>query len=418
MRVITRPSNSSIALFLAAVALAAVALTGCSGPNKVAARNGAADIAAAPSVGVTPAVRKPIARQLVVSSELVPYQEIEVYAKESGFVKDLNVDYGSHVKKNDLIATLEIPELEVQIKQDEASIQNQSQMVSQAEHQLNRVEAQQQVYHLQYTRLKGVSDAHPGMVAQQEVDDSEGKDLAAQAQVEAARSAWQSAKSELEGAKARKERDSVLYQYSKITAPFSGVVTQRYANLGTLVQAGTSSSTNVLPIVKLSQDDRFRLVIPVPESYVKFIHLGDPVNVHVPSLDRTFPGRVARFSVDVAQDTRTMHTEVDVLNPSHVLIPGLYADATLLLERKNDALCVPVQAINHEATGETVAIVTSENQIGIRPVRLGLQSESWAEIVSGLKEGDQVVVSDRGGLKPGQSVQPHTVETTEYKPEG
>src|SRR5208282_6585245 len=132
-------------------------------------------------------------------------------------------------------------------------------------------------------------------------------------------------------AKAKLVHDQSLFDYSRITAPFSGVVTERYANLGTLVQAGTGSSTQAIPIVKLSQDDLFRLVIPVPESYVRYIRVGDPVDVHVPSLNRTFPGKVARFSVDVKSNTRTMHTEVDVENPQRILLPGLYADAQLSL---------------------------------------------------------------------------------------
>ena len=397
---------------LATAVIVAAALAGCSG-GKVSATQPEAVVAL--PVGVATAVRKPIVRQLTLSSELVPYQEIDIYAKESGYIKELSVDYGSHVQKGQAIAVLEIPELEVQIKQDDAAIKSQEDMVTQAGHQLNRVEAQQNLLHLLFTRLKGVFDSKPGMISQQELDDAQFKDLAAQAQVEATKSALQSAESQLEAAKAKKERDQVLYQYSKITAPFNGVVTQRYANFGTLVQAGTSSSTNVLPIVKLSEDDRFRLVIPVPEAYVKFIHVGDPVDLHVPSLDRHFPGTVARFSVDVVHDTRTMHTEVDVLNPNHVLIPGMYADATIRLEHKSDALGVPIQAINHAADRDTVYVVNADNKIEDRPVQLGLQSANDVEVISGLAEGDKVVVSDRAGLKAGQAVQPHPVEMTEYK---
>src|SRR6202034_1391125 len=108
-----------------------------------------------------------------------------------------------------------------------------------------------------------------------------------------------SAESVRAAAQAKREHDQALFDYSKITAPFAGVVTQRFANLGALMQAGTSSSTQAMPLVKLSQDDLFRLVIPVPESYVRFIRIGDPVEVRVPALDRSFPGKVARFSVDV-----------------------------------------------------------------------------------------------------------------------
>ena len=290
-------------------------------------------------------------------------------------------------------------------------------MVHQAQRQVDRVDAQVKPYQLQYQRIKEVAETKKGLVAQQEVDDWEGKYLAAAAQLEAAKSALQSAESELLAAKAKEQHDRILFDYSTVFAPFDGVITQRYANYGTLVQAGTSSSTNVLPIARLSQDDKFRLVIPVPESYVRFIHIDDPVDVHVSSLDCHFPGTVVRFSADVAQDTRTMHTEVDVLNPAHVLIPGLYADATLTLERNNDALSVPLQAINHEAARDTVFVVTPDNTIEIRPIQVGLQSASWAEVLSGLKEGDNVVVSDRAALKAGNVVQPHPVEATEYKPE-
>jgi RND family efflux transporter MFP subunit len=359
--------------------------------------------------------RHPIVRQITVSSELVPFQEIDLYAKESGYIKDLLVDYGTRVQKGQLMAVLEIPELQMQLDQDAAAIKNRQDMVRQAQHQIDRVDALVKDYQLQFTRIKGVADSRPGLVAQQEVDDAEGKYMAADAQLEAAKSAFQSAESELLAAQAKLQHDQVLFDYSKIYAPFSGVVTQRYANYGTLVQAGTSSSTNVLPIARLSQDDLFRLVIPVPESYVKFIHVGDPIDVHVPSLDRHFPGKVARFSIDVTQDTRTMHTEVDVANPNHVLMPGLYADAAITLERKNDALSVPVQAINHGAAGDTVLVVTPDNKIEIRAIQIGLETASLAEVRSGLKEGDNVVVSDRAALKAGAIVQPHRVEMTEYQ---
>jgi len=192
------------------------------------------------------------------------------------------------------------------------------------------------------------------------------------------------------------------------------VVTERYANLGTLVQAGTTSSTQAMPIVKLSEDDLFRLVIPVPESYVRYIKVGDHVDVRVPSLNRTFPGKVARFSVDVRADTRTMHTEVDVQNLDRVLIPGMYADADITLEHKEDIPSIPLQAVNHEGDKTAVLVVNANNEIENRPVSLGLQSATDAEVVSGLSAGEQVVVSDRSGLKPGQKVKPQVVTIMQY----
>jgi RND family efflux transporter MFP subunit len=385
-------------------------LGACSSPQVVGAEQESVT-----TVGVTPVTRKPMMRQLTVSSELVPFQEIDVYAKESGFVKDLLVDYGSRVQKGQLMAVLEIPELEMQIQQDTAAIASAAERVTHAQHELDRLEAQHQVVHLQSDRLSGVERTRPGLVAQQEIDDAKGKDLALEAQVEAGKSAYQTAQSQVDEAKAKQQRDKVMFDYARITAPFAGIVTQRYANQGALMQAGTSSSTQAMPLVRLSQDDLFRLVIPVPESYVKYIRIGDPVQVRVPSLDKVVPGKVARFSVDVTADTRTMHTEVDVPNPSHVLMPGLYAEATLTLERKDSALVLPLQAVNQAGNQATIFLVDPNNTLQERKIALGLQTATDAEVLSGLNEGDRVVVSDRSALKAGMHVKPQEVDVLQYQ---
>lgn len=395
------------------VAVVAGLLASCGKSEKVSASTSGA----APQgvqVGVTKVDRESLGRTLTLSSELVPFQEIDVYAKESGYVRKLDVDYGSRVKQGDVMAVLEIPELESQLQQDDAAIKAASDQITRAQHELGRVQAQGKVLHLQYDRLNSVSKSKPGLVAQQEVDDAESKDLASQAQVEASQASVDAAQSQLVQAQAKRQHDQVLFDYSKITAPFSGVVTQRFANLGTLVQAGTSSSTQAMPLVRLSQDDLFRLVIPVPESYVRYIHVGDPVQVSVSSLNRTFPGKVTRFSVDVKEDTRTMHTEVDVPNPGHVLIPGLYAEATITLEHKPDALAVPLQAVDHAGDQTSVYVVNPSGKIEVRRVVLGIQTATSAEVVSGLEEGEMVVVSERSGLKAGQDVHAVAVQPVEY----
>ncbi|HZQ52778.1 MAG TPA: efflux RND transporter periplasmic adaptor subunit [Bryobacteraceae bacterium] len=366
------------------------------------------------TVGVAKVTKRPLQRELTVSSELVPFQEIDVYAKEAGYVKQLLVDYGSHVKQGQLMAVLEIPELEALLRQDEAAVKSMEDQVTNATHQLGRIEAQHKVVHLQYQRLNGVAQKQPGLVAQQEVDDVQGRDLAAEAQVEAAKSALEAAKSNLAESEAKLTHDQAIYSYTRITAPFAGVVTQRYANLGTLMQAGTNSSTSVLPLVKLSEESKYRLVIPIPESYVAYIKVGDPVNVRVPSLGKSFPGKVARFAEEVRDATRTMHTEVDVPNPTGELIPGLYASATLTLNRTGEALAVPVQAVDRESEPPTVLIVDPSNQIQRREILLGVETENYAEVLSGLKVGDEVVVGDRAGLNPGLTVHPQVVAPAAY----
>src|ERR1700729_1750799 len=409
---VDRLRESRLGALAALAAAIAMGLSSCSGKGEPVEASGPAV-----TVGVTKVVKKSLGRQLTLSSELVPFQEVHVYAKESGYVKKLMVDYGTHVKLGQVMAILEIPELEAQLQEDRAEIKDAYNQVTRAQHELARYQAQYNALHLQFTRLNGVFQSQPGIVAQQEVDDAQGKDLAASSQVDAGQAALEAAQSQMAVAKAKLSHDQSLFDYSKITAPFSGVITDRYANLGTLVQAGTGSSTQAMPIVRLSQDDLFRLVIPVPESYVRYIHVGDHVDVHVPSLNRTFPGKVARFSVDVREDTRTMHTEVDVANPQRVLVPGLYADAEIALDQKVDVLSVPVQALIHEGNKTTVFLVNGSGQLEDRDVQLGLQTASDAEIISGLNEGEQVVVSDRSSLKAGQKVHPQTVPIMQYQEE-
>jgi len=397
------------------IVLIAAILVSCGhGPRARADSSGAGGAEVVP-VGVTKIGTRPMALHLTVSSELVPFQEIDVYAKESGFVKTLSVDYGTRVKVGQVMAVLEIPELEAQLQQDDAAIASAGDQVSHAEHELTQAEAQHKVFQLQFDRLDSVFKSKPGLVAQQEVDDAQGKSLASESQVEAFKSNLDTARSQLDISKARRQHDQVLFDYAKITAPFAGVVTERYANLGTLMQAGTSSSTQALPLVRLSEDDKFRLVIPVPESYVRYIRIDDPVSVTVSALDRTFPGRVARFSVDVKADTRTMHTEVDVANVNRQLIPGMYAEAMLTLAQKDNALAVPLEAVSHRGGETSVYVVNQANQIENRAVTLGIQTDSYAEVLSGLVAGQMVVVSDRAGLKPRQPVRAQIVEPMRYQ---
>src|ERR1700722_15193629 len=368
-----RPTaTNSLTLAVLIIIVLELSLSSCSGDRSGQVQAGGPTV----SVGVTKVVKKSLGRHITLSSELVPFQEIDVYAKESGYVKKLLVDYGTHVKAGQVMAILEIPELEAQLQEDQAEIKNAANQVTRAQHELERYEAQYKALHLQYTRLNSVFQSQPGIVAQQEVDDAQGKDLAASSQVDAGQASLEAAQSQLSVAKAKLSRDQSLFDYARITAPFNGVVTERYANLGTLVQAGTSSQA--MPIVKLSEDDLFRLVIPVPESYVRYIHVGEPVDVRVSSLNKTFPGKVARFSVDVKESTRTMHTEVDVQNRDRALMPGLYADADVALEHRDDIPTIPLQSVNHEGDKTTVFVVGKNNEIEDRPIRLGLQTANDA----------------------------------------
>ena len=365
-------------------------------------------------VSAVKASKKNLQQQLTVSSELVPFQQVDLYAKESGFVHQLNVDFGTHVKAGQVLAVLEIPELKMQLDEDDAEIADTADQIARSERELDRINAQHEVVHLQFTRLDAVAKSKAGLVAQQEVDDAHGKDLSAEAQVEAARSALESAQNVNKRALAKRRRDQAIFAYSRITAPFDGVVTQRYANLGALMQSGVNSSTQAMPLVRLSEDDLFRLVIPVPESYVRYIQTGDLVNVRIPALNQSFPGQVKRFSVDVEADTRTMHTEVDLPNPRRILMPGMYAEATLTLNRRQLVVAIPLEAVNIDGDRRTVFVIDSANKIEVRNVTLGLETPDEAEVVSGVADGEWVAVGGRGSLVAGERACPKPVQLIRY----
>jgi len=201
-----------------------------------------------------------------------------------------------------------------------------------------------------------------------------------------------------------------LMDYTKVVAPFDGVVTKRYADNGAMIQAGTTSKTQATPLVRVSENSLLRLILPVPESAVPTVHIGQQVDVRVPTLNRSFPGRVARFANKLSLATRTMDTQVDVPNPTFVLISGMYAEVNLTLDRRNAVLTIPVTAVDREgdAAGR-VMVVTADNRVESRKITLGLETAHNVEVRSGLTEADKVVLSGRSGLRPGDEVLPKIV---------
>jgi RND family efflux transporter MFP subunit len=155
-------------------------------------------------------------------------------------------------------------------------------------------------------------------------------------------------------------------------------------------------------------------VIPVPERAVADVPVGQTVAVTVSTLNRTFNGKVARISGQIDTSTRTMYTEVDVPNPSYQLVPGMYASARIPLKTAHNVLTLPLQSVQSSAVGQgTVLVVNSENKIEKRDVTLGLESDTNAEILSGLKENEQVLVGEQSQYKPGEIVTPQPVTASE-----
>jgi len=339
-------------------------------------------------VSASRVARMGMARTIAVSAEFQPYQEIELHAKVAGYVRSIRVDVGDHVKKGDTVAVLEIPELNEDLKKASAATRA-------ANEEVKRAEAHYREVHLAHQRLLQVAQTRPGLVAQQDIDVITSEDLGAEAAVAAARQ-------HIEESEANENRMHTMFDYGTITAPFDGIITKRYADTGSLIQAGISSNTQAMPVVSLAEHRLLRLSFPVPESAVSFIREGVIVDVEVPALRRKFKGRVARYSGQVDRATRTMHTEVDVPNQDLALTPGMYASVTIILEDHQNALSVPVQAL----VAGSVLVVGTNGTLDKRAVKVGLETPERVEVLDGLKEGDLVVVGGGARLHPGDHVVP------------
>lgn len=385
-----------------------VFLCGCGRSEKVDAAP------TAPTVAVVNVARHDLANTLEIASEFQPYQEIEVYAKVSGYIQKLYVDWGTHVKEGQPMADLEIPELEQQLQEDQAMVHRNESDLERAREELNRATSAYKVAHLTYSRLADVQKSQPGLVAQEDIDVSEGKDLEASAGLSAAKDALAAAQQGLAAAKATLDKDKALYAYSHIAAPFDGVVTRLYAYKGALLPGGTSSNIGTQALCRLSQNNLLRLVIPVPERAVPDLHLGEMIDVKVSTNGRTFRGKVIRVSDQIDLQTRTMHTEVEVPNPKYELVPGMYASVEIPLQTAQQALTVPTQAVQPNGPDKgTVLLINGANQIERRSVTLGLQTATRVEILSGLKENDRVIFGSQGQYQPGELVTPKVIEAQE-----
>ncbi|HVB86170.1 MAG TPA: efflux RND transporter periplasmic adaptor subunit [Candidatus Dormibacteraeota bacterium] len=390
-----RGSNEKAVRWIGPVILSAVAFAGCgsfSKPRIVAA-------ASAPDAAVVPVTRRNFSNTLQIASEFQPYQEIDVYAKVSGYIKKLYVDYGTHVQQGQLMAVLEIPELKQQVQRDQAA-------VDEAREDFVRATSAYKVAHITYERLAKVQKTRPELISQEEIDVAQGKDLEGQAGVSAAQQA-------LLASSAALAKDKTLYAYAHMTAPFAGVVTRMYAYTGALLPAGTSSNIGNSALCHLAQNDILRLVIPVPERAVPDVRLGESVEVQVSSLNRTFSGKIVRTSDQIDLSTRTMHTEVQVNNPSYQIVPGMYATVSIPLHTAKNVLAIPLQAVQSTGANQgTVLVVNGARRILRRQVTLGLQNASNVEVVSGLKKGDLVIFGDQSQFQQGELVEPKVISAS------
>jgi membrane fusion protein (multidrug efflux system) len=305
-----------------------------------------------------------IARSVTLPSfRILAYQEATLYAKVSGYLKTLTVDKGDSVTQGQLLAEIEVPEL----------------LADQAQYQ-----AESTVARTNYERMAEARQKAPDLVIPQTVDDLRGQ--------------W-------EVAQAKLQRTETLLQYAQIAAPFAGVVTARFVDPGAFIPAATAGSTpRSAAMLTLMDYSRVRVQVFVPEAEVPFITNGVPVKLTLEELPgRTFPGTVTRFAHALDEATKTMLTEIEMPNPTRELRPGAYASVQFEVQRKLDALLIPVQALSAEKAGNFVFMI-ADSKARKTPVKTGFNDSVNVQITDGVKPGEPVILVGKQALNDGQPV--------------
>ena len=330
---------------------------------------------APPAVAVVQPKRGDIARAITLPGDLVGFYEAALHAKVSGYLKSIRVDKGDAVTQGEVLAEIEVPELQQKLKRARANLA---------------------IRRLTQERLERVWNTDKRLVAREDVDTAESKFEQAQAEFE-----------ELE----------TLVNYTHIVAPFDAVVTGRFVDPGALIQAGGSQSKaasqnsgsakgEALPVVSIADISKLRVYVYVPENEANAIREGIPATLTLKEFPgRAFTGTVARFAKALDLSTRTMLTEVDLDNPQHELYPGMYADVRLELVTHRDAVQLPATAIGGAAS-ETFVYVAKDDRLVKTAVTSGIDNEGWIEITKGLTGTEQVVKNVNPALSEGERVRP------------
>jgi RND family efflux transporter MFP subunit len=359
-----------------------------------------------PSAAVATVQRGNLSHVLSLAGQFQPYQVVEIHAKVSGYLRHIYVDIGDRVHAGQTLATLDVPELNAQYRSTQSEALRSQAAISAAEYEVSRTRSLHMALQANYDRLVEASKQQPGLIAAQELDDVRSQAEASQGQVNAAIAELSAAKQGADAAEADQQRVGALQAYTNVTAPLDGVVTWRYADTGVLIQEGTNSETQALALIKLAQSDLLRLRVPVPEDAVRYVHVGDPMQIRVDALDRNFSGKVVRFTRNLDLSTRTMETEVDVPNQNLSITPGMYANTYLQLEHREDVLTIPIVAVQGTGTTGVVFALNANNKIEQRSVQLGMRGSTLVEVTAGLQAGDRVVLGDTSRFHDWEEVTP------------
>ncbi len=393
LHVITRrKATPSVAAGLGLMALA-LSTAGCGSGNSVSAASPPRP-EPVPALDVVKVVSQELNLTVPLPGELEPYQEVRIFPKVTGFVKWIGVDRGSRVRKGQLLATLEAPELESQKLEARAKLHSADNRVIEAQAKLSADESTLQ-------RLQ-VAARTPGVISDEDLEEAQKTVEADRARVVALESARDAARATLRGVE---ETES----YLRITAPFDGIVTKRNVHPGALVgpSGGPGSQTSMLRIEEVAH---LRLVVAVPESYVGGVDPGVEVKFTVPAFPgRAFSGTVARLAESVDPGTRTMPVEMDVWNPGGDLRSGMFPQVGWPVHRRQPTLFVPQSSVGRNMELTYVARVRDGRTERVS-VKTGAASGQSIEVFGDLSASDLVALRATDDLRPGTTVSPHVVD--------
>jgi membrane fusion protein, multidrug efflux system len=345
-----------------------------------------------PRVSVTKARREAGSTERVLPGNAQAYRETGLYARTTGYLKEWRADIGDKVTAGQLIATIDAPDLDDQLAQAEANLE-------QARATLRLNEANAALAEKTMARYLALEKQNVGAVAQLQIDEQQATVLTSNESVKAAQSSIG-----VNVATVRMYQD--LQKFEKIIAPYAGVITARNVDPGTLVTADNPSATREL--FHLMQIDPLRVFVDVPQTYATEIKGGESANVYRPEdPGRLFHGKVSRTANALDPNTRTLLTQIDVPNPEGALRPGMYLMVKFIAERQAPSVIVPSAALVVAANGKiNVPVVDAENKVRYRHVELGRDDGTNVEIVAGLSGTETVAVHPGDALADGATIEP------------
>jgi RND family efflux transporter MFP subunit len=338
-----------------------------------------------PHIQVAKATKSSASGPIVLPGSVQPMQETALFARANGYLRKWNVDIGAEVKKGQVLAELDLPDIDQELRQAKASTAQSVAAVAQAQSQLGLA---------QTTNNRFAALAGKGVISQQEFDQYTTEVDVRQANLEAARASSTNASANV-------ARIAELRSFGTIVAPFDGVITQRTAEIGQLVQAGTAQGQ---PLFKVAEDDVVRIFVNVPQLRAGGVKVGNEAAVTVREAPgRTFRGKVARTSRSMDIAARSMLVEVDIPNPERALVSGMYATISLAADRQDALLLIPSTAALVDATGTRVATVQNA-RIHWQPVEIAADLGDRVAIASGLTEGTVLTTTPNERLTEGMPV--------------